>query len=411
MFGGGAEAGRADDSFPVRPTSIRGHLQFWWRATHGASCADAAELARRQAEVWGTTEQASRVRIEVRDPQSTPHLSWAELKTHCESRRTGQDDRQLLSRSRKLGYALFSFKEEKPRDKPEARFIEELSFTLHIECSTPPGVGQPSLKPAEEILREVETAARAWVNFGGLGARTRRGCGALLCEKLVPKDVPGLRDWMQNTWSGASSDRGWPTLPSRILARPEPGRPIEVWEYLIGFWQHFRQGEGFARNTGQGRSRYPEPETIREITGRRSKKHPRLDQIPADAFPRAELGLPIVFHFKDSSAGEPHQTTLYPADLGGLRLDRMASPLILKPLALADGQAVPLIMQLDTPPLHGVDLREGNVSRPLPETTSIRGLRLSRYPNSPLASDPDGSALGAFERLALSENNFVEIAR
>lgn len=30
LFGGGAEASRTDEAFPIRGTSIRGQLQFWW---------------------------------------------------------------------------------------------------------------------------------------------------------------------------------------------------------------------------------------------------------------------------------------------------------------------------------------------------------------------------------------------
>lgn len=33
MFGGGVLTRENDPSFPIRPTSIRGQLQFWWRAT------------------------------------------------------------------------------------------------------------------------------------------------------------------------------------------------------------------------------------------------------------------------------------------------------------------------------------------------------------------------------------------
>ena len=31
MFGGGVEPGVNDPITPIRPTSIRGHLRFWWR--------------------------------------------------------------------------------------------------------------------------------------------------------------------------------------------------------------------------------------------------------------------------------------------------------------------------------------------------------------------------------------------
>src|SRR5439155_10751241 len=59
LFGGGVEAGEPDASLPIRGTSIRGQLQFWWRATRGAGFATRDALFHRHAEVWGTTERAS----------------------------------------------------------------------------------------------------------------------------------------------------------------------------------------------------------------------------------------------------------------------------------------------------------------------------------------------------------------
>jgi CRISPR-associated protein Cmr1 len=145
-------------------------------------------------------------------------------------------------------------------------------------------------------------------------------------------------------------------MPGSMLVRPEPDDSIVVWDWVIGRLRHFRQGEGFARNPNQGRSRYPEPETIRRITGRRLEKHEPWDDMP-DGFPRAELGLPIVFHFKDDKHGEPQQTTLN-AYMDGVALERMASPLILKPLALANRKAVPVILRLTTTGIRQVELQD-----------------------------------------------------
>jgi hypothetical protein len=108
--------------------------------------------------------------------------------------------------------------------------------------------------------------------------------------------------------------------------------------------------------------------------------------------------------------GEPPDTALYPSNSSdGKRRERMASPLILKPLALVDGKAIPLILRLKTPPLSGVDLR-GDTSLPLPPSTVVRDARLSTYRDSPLAESPNGSALEAFVAFALSEG-FTEVTR
>ncbi len=65
IFGGGVEPRVNDPSFPIRPTTIRGQLQFWWRATVGAQYATLAKLRAAQSAVWGSTEHASRVQVLV----------------------------------------------------------------------------------------------------------------------------------------------------------------------------------------------------------------------------------------------------------------------------------------------------------------------------------------------------------
>jgi CRISPR-associated protein Cmr1 len=69
LFGGGVETRVNDPSFPIRATSIRGQLQFWWRATVGAQYATRQELRAAQSAIWGNTEQASKVQVWVEDVQ------------------------------------------------------------------------------------------------------------------------------------------------------------------------------------------------------------------------------------------------------------------------------------------------------------------------------------------------------
>jgi CRISPR-associated protein Cmr1 len=118
-----------------------------------------------------------------------------------------------------------------------------------------------------------------------------------------------------------------------------------------------------------------------------------MEGIPNNAFPRAALGLPIIFHFRDGRAGDPPDTTLYPK-VHGRRFERMASPLIIKALGLADGRAVPIVLRLRTPTLEAVRL-EGDDGF-LHESRNLRGGNLAGYANSPMAGTPSGSALDAF---------------
>src|SRR5262249_29154025 len=63
MFGGGIVPGEIDRTDPIRGTAIRGHLQFWWRATRGAGCATTGALIEKHAEVWGGPEKSSPIDV------------------------------------------------------------------------------------------------------------------------------------------------------------------------------------------------------------------------------------------------------------------------------------------------------------------------------------------------------------
>jgi CRISPR-associated protein Cmr1 len=360
------------------------------------------------------TDKASPVEVDVRDVAGAQAQPCARYDWNPNARR-GQGAWRLAWESpfggSSLPYALFPFQGKPPASRqgpPEevpAQFIGTASFTLR-------------LRYPETLEQDVETAVWAWVNFGGLGARTRRGCGALLCKELAPKDVNGLQRWFGprgDESSGAARD--WPTMPPNVLIGNSPQSVVDAWKTVIGLLQEFRQGASIARNPGQqanrpGRSRYPEPETIRRATNGRPQQHGRLAHVPDDAFPRAEFGLPIVFHFQGD--GEPPDTVLYPSSAAnGDPRERMASPLILKPLALANGKAVPLIMRMRTPELKAVELqlvKPPNELRGKFPASAIRGDRLAAYQNSPLASAPSGSAIDAFLVHARTKN-FREVAR
>src|ERR1039457_479664 len=61
MFGGGVSPGQIDASLPIRASSVRGHLRFWWRATCGAEFDSIDKLREEETKVWGSSEQRSAV--------------------------------------------------------------------------------------------------------------------------------------------------------------------------------------------------------------------------------------------------------------------------------------------------------------------------------------------------------------
>ena len=76
VIGGGVVAGAADPVTPVRGTSVRGQLRFWWRAR--ARPRSGESLRDRESVVWGSASKPGLVELEVETVRaSTPLDNWA----------------------------------------------------------------------------------------------------------------------------------------------------------------------------------------------------------------------------------------------------------------------------------------------------------------------------------------------
>lgn len=388
---------------PVRVPSIRGHLRFWWRATRGAGFSRGGDLRGKEAEIWGSVENPSPVVIDV-------EINSPGSRYRCAN--PPDDGGSPQFKRNHPSYALFPFQGSRKEGIDPGECISGISFKLHVDYP-------------QEFSNDVGAALWAWLNFGGIGARTRRGCGALYCKEFAPPDSETVGGWYSEklrnygiTPPARSSPKGWPTLPDKILIRADGNADaMKCWSDVVGLLQEFRQGVGVGRNYGQtknrpGRSRWPEPESIRGITGKRYHGYQPMPQMPQDAFPRTEFGLPIIFHFPQN--GDPGAPELYPIR-GGAEKTRMSSPLILRPLRCQNGECLQEILCLVTEPVREVVLNKGSN---LPHrSTRIRDKGFARYPNSPLGPpgpglkprSAAGSALEAFCAYAERENNFMKV--
>ena len=404
LYGGGVEAGENDLSMLIRASSIRGHLRFWWRAIRGAQYETASEMQKKEAEIWGSTSQASLVKIRV--------VKQPDIRRGFRA----QEQNFGFANFGPEAYALFP-----ARDNPHEHNLlkEEGEFQLKV---TYPKEWDEKEEFQGKFDTNVEAAIWAWVNFGGIGARTRRGCGALFCEDLAPPDASGINDWFKKACvkygiSTSSSPKEWPLLPLSfyILGNDQnPLNPMKAWNKALAVYKDFRQGVNVARNPGEqanrpGRSRWPEPETIRELAKMRNNRHQPIQPSHPEAFPRAEFGLPIIFHFKDRY--EPGDTTLIPALPGtSEKIERMGSPLIVKPLVLQDGKhAVPCVVCLKTKRPERVYLKDSGhdeVSFP------VQSEQL-QYDKSPLKGrSTRGSAIEGFLNfLTEPQQNFIKVTR
>ncbi len=292
LFGGGVDPGKNDTDRLVRADQINGFLRFWWRACKGGD--DVEKMHARESEIWGG-KRAGQISFHV-----TVTSRGKEMAKDADLNFDGVPP-----------YAAFSL-----ADKPDATLRSGVAFKLHLEF---PEAG--ALKP------DIEAALWAWETFGGIGSRTRRGFGAIHPTKGAPERVK-FGQWLEENIRRHVTAASWPLDVPRLGSidhykyRNATSVPA-AWSLFIDKLKTFRQ----ARN-GFHRSYWPEPDVVRRMTGV-VRGHAPVH--PVNAFPRGQLGLPIIFDFLGRQ-NEPPKTTLV-----GDGFERLASPLILRPFKCSDG--------------------------------------------------------------------------
>jgi len=324
MFGGGYKPREVDLLMPIRPAAIRGHLRFWWRATAGAQYKNAEQLYNAEAAIWGgaatpENKASGKVAIQVTildEGRAVPYAAVAPRATPREGPLHG--------------FFLFPFQPQ--RDTPAAVGREGTTFRLRLLL-------EDGLTPQQKL--EVRNALKAWIAFGGVGARTRRGCGALqpigssAYEWLLPAKLQELRAWLNSLLPNSTAEEITHTLPSLWHARVvlvEPKNDARaVWRELGRFWARFRKGH------------FPEP--YQPMRGGKWADYRRVlcrlrQQGTSLKLAKPHIGLPIIYQ-QIRRAQLCFTGRIEPVNSG-----RMASPVIIKPVALSDGQIAGLIAVL-----------------------------------------------------------------
>lgn len=161
----------ADQNQPeIRTQSIRGQLRFWYRAYLGALETDTQAIYQRESAIFGNTEQASAVSIQVQ-----------KVDTEIKSYRPVPHSSQRRFQSKAL--------------VPETYF--ELRYI------TPPSMRYPT---------ELSHATSLWLLLGGLGRRSRRMMGSVQMEMRPKKKTLELDELSFPTWW-----RNW----EKIQVRPD----------------------------------------------------------------------------------------------------------------------------------------------------------------------------------------------
>lgn len=410
IFGGAVAPRTIDEVDVIRAPSIRGNLRFWWRALNGHRFESSEELFEKESELWGRAaeDHGGRSKIEIRVVVlRCGSIDEAEVELY-DSKRRGVEKTPGA-------YALWPARSEKqsnlppaPRRQPGTRF----KLTLILP---------------HEYRAETQDAIRAWLLFGGYGGRTRRGLGSLRAldgaEAWLPREIS--RDDLQRlfgrdvfqTPNRPATDVPWLAGAALYVGKAFPDAQ-SAWTTALDWLDEFRQGTGGkagerAREPGTGKpqpqrpsvSNWPEADKIRHLTGKTKAHPPRHNCTPV--WPRGGFGLPIVGQFqtqgrqKGTKLNEPRQYQLHwrepdpdaPSDY--IEHDRLASPLIVKALALAGGKFVPVALWLN---------------RAYPEEGEIvlKGIGRSGAPFDRLVAPGDKALFSALSNKATLQQAFLD---
>lgn len=360
LFGGGVKPGQVDDLTPIRGTAIRGHLRFWWRATRGGQFGKDGlkRMKAKEDEIWGAAATAAQVSLSVTYANDASRRGTKFQDSH---KRNG-NPLPIGDPASKTGYAAFPLRQTK-QEATEKEVRTGIAFTLTISF-------------ASEYRPDVAAALWAWETFGGIGARTRRGFGAVTCfavtedgQTIDPRYTTThlktdlQRDVRTHLQAGENFPQHVPHLHTdmatllRVTHLAGSSNGVNIWIALIDALQSFRHKrpqnkvrENNRESIRPGRNRWPEPDAIRDKVKPRPRKYlPTIHTPPIHKVPRAAFGLPIIFEFKGEN-GMP-QVTLEGAKQ---EQNRFASPLLLRPLACQNDRYVGIALVLAGSHVHDI---------------------------------------------------------
>lgn len=387
ILGGSPTLRQVDRHELIRVPGIRGSLRFWWRALYGGRYEGPKELAKAEAEIFGGAgdDKGRRSTIDL-------SLSLVKPNDYKPEEIVLYSDSTKIEMSGRDAYALWPAREMKKENRPTApRLKPGIVFSLQVRV--------PSIFEEQMLC-----TLRAWLLFGGYGSRTRRGCGSLGyaggdSSSWLPKELTKgefSRLFPNITLFGNyPQPKEMPLLHGASLwFEPKERDALQAWYDAIAWLQSFRQSVGVAREPGAnprrpGRSYWPEPDKIRHLMmGQRLCAHPPRPVYGKNpVYPRAGFGLPILGQFQrldryeqpyargDNPRYEPDDFELVWREKkqDGTIHERLASPLILKPMALASGHYVPIALWLSRlyPPHGHIVLRpQRQKQRIVPESAA-----------------------------------------
>ena len=142
LIGGGVVAGEVDHTMPVRGTTIRGQLRYWWRACQWPRFGSVEEMLKAESDIWGSTSSRAEIEVAVVSCSKPKSVTLAELEAVNPA----------------YLYGAFTLRPTHESEEGTLARIDE--FVLSIQLPDEP-----------EVIHACQAALWAWETFGGVGAR------------------------------------------------------------------------------------------------------------------------------------------------------------------------------------------------------------------------------------------------
>lgn len=352
LYGGGNRVGQIDERSWIRPSAFKSALRFWWRAGHAHLFTSLAELHQHEARLFGSPARFTK----GKQIEGGPGLIEAQVENALPSNLEvaafqPRDNEELQGNALNLAYFPAALD-----DKADA--TQMLALPAGTKKSTHAKLIIRWEKGAKaDDIEQVKNALRLFLVLGGVGARSRRGAGALAVtqeanarELGVPTTPAELDAFLKkffrvdqvllftNIWHLAAAKMIW---RGRKSSDTGEASQIQLLELLREVRQDRPHPPDWKGGKAWGRSRWPEADAIRIHAQPYHRMSPNWRHQPklenAGKYPRAALGLPIVVKFKDDFPGQDPPKHAISAALPGpqqTKLRRFASPLILRPVRI-----------------------------------------------------------------------------
>lgn len=350
LFGGGVDPGEADPVTVIRASEIRGQLRFWWRATRGGQFDGKLEdMKAAEDALWGaasTKKQGgpSLVQVEVDILNSGRSETVYSVNRYSNKGNPVADHQKKSQTSEYVSFPLQPRREETEIGWKSKPVVLGITFKLTFRFAAKTKYHDKDW----QIEPEVNAACEAWSTFGGVGARTRRGFGALCLENQNNKSasqhwptsqVEACTKWIQEILNRSTGkwDSHIPHLSPTVkfAVTRASSSPTKVWDDLVNALKIFRGQVDvipYRKNDIQAIRRLLQPKPISESIR---------------DFQRATLGLPLIYQNLKGIYSRGQRVESVTLQGKSKEQQRYASPLILRPLACSDGTYVGLALLIE----------------------------------------------------------------